>query len=195
MNRCFEVIFLLLLSVTSLSCQNTDKRPPQANVFSVPDLGLRYTPPAGMTDATSPAGKEARIHAAAHTSNTTELILDMTSDDADTAPDWHQVWIFTYPRVQLSNLTDSAAETKINTSLAGPRSTAVGQPRSDVLFGSRFCDLRIRTAGSSVSQTCEDLHDDLQRSTRLIRPCFQFRGAGKGHGRKLKKSGFFQPLN
>jgi hypothetical protein len=91
-----------------------------------------------MTDATSPAGKEARIHAAAHTSNTTELVLDMTSDDADTAPDWHQVWIFTYPRVQLSNLTDSAAETKINTSLAGPRSTAVGQPRSDVLSGRGF---------------------------------------------------------
>jgi hypothetical protein len=138
MNRSFEGAIFLLVAGVGLSCQSEAKDPVPGNVFSVPSLGLRYTPPAGMIDETSAAGKDARSHAAEHTSKTTDLILDMSSNDADTAPDWHQIWIFIYPRVQLSNLTDSAAQAKINVSLAGPRSVAVGQPRGTVLSGLGF---------------------------------------------------------
>jgi hypothetical protein len=138
MNGRFKFAVCMLLAGTSLSCQSKANGPAEANVFSVPSLGLRYTPPAGMIDRTSPAGKDARTHAAEHTSKTTDLILDMSSDEADTAPAWHQIWIFIYPRTQLSGLTDAAAEAKMNVSLAGPRSIAVGQPQSTVLSGLGF---------------------------------------------------------
>jgi hypothetical protein len=42
------------------------------------------------------------------------------------------------PRAQYSNLSDSAAEGKINTALAGPRASLVGQPQSAVLAGRNF---------------------------------------------------------
>lgn len=138
MNGRIKFAVCLLLAGTSLSCQSKANSTAEGNAFSVPSLGLRYKPPAAMVDHTSPAGKDARTHAAEHTSKTTDLILDMSSDEADTAPEWHQIWIFIYPRAQLSNLTDVAAEAKMNTSLAGPRSAPVGQPQSRVLSGLSF---------------------------------------------------------
>jgi len=41
--------------------------------------------------------------------------------------------MFTLPRAQYSSLSDSAAEGKINTALAGPRASPVGQPKGSLL--------------------------------------------------------------
>ena len=85
-----------------------------------------------------PTGKEARNHAASNVSKTAVLLLDVSSPDGDTDSDWHQVWVFTYPRAPLSNLDDFAAEAKMNTALAGPRATTIGQPQTKDIAGHSF---------------------------------------------------------
>ncbi len=137
MHRCFKIAVFVLLAWNCLSCKTPAKPPAQGEVLSIPDLGFRYTTPPGMIDDTTPASKEARNHAAAHTGRNTELLLDLSSGE-DTAPDWRHVWIFTFPRAQFSALTDSAAEAKINGALAGSHSTAVGEPKPAVLAGRNF---------------------------------------------------------
>lgn len=62
----------------------------------------------------------------------------MASNERDTAPNWRQLWIFLRPRAALANLSESAAEAKMNTLLAGPRATAVGSPHGVVLAGHKF---------------------------------------------------------
>ncbi|MGD0271574.1 MAG: hypothetical protein ABSB14_21070, partial [Candidatus Sulfotelmatobacter sp.] len=111
---------------------------PKQSIVSVPDLGFSYTPPAGMIDKTSTASVQSRSHAASYSSRATQLLLDMSSGENDTAPDWHHVWMFTLPRAQYSSLSDSAAEGKINTALAGPRASPVGQPKGSLLAGRSF---------------------------------------------------------
>jgi hypothetical protein len=128
---------VLLMAGTGLSCQASGSAPKQS-IVSVPDLGFSYTPPAEMIDKTSPASVQSRSHAASYSGRATQLLLDMSSGENDTAPDWHHVWIFMIPRAQYSNLSDSAAEGKINTALAGPRASPVGQPQSAVLVGRSF---------------------------------------------------------
>jgi len=138
MNGLVRVTILPLLAMLCLSCQSAGNRAPSENIFSVPDLGVRYTPPAGMKDKTSPTAMQARSHAASYAGKAAEQLLDMSSDESDTAPDWHQLWIFILPRPLLSKLNDSAAEGKMNTVLAGPRATPVGQPQSTLLAGAGF---------------------------------------------------------
>jgi hypothetical protein len=121
-----------------LSCQTSGSSAPKQSIVSVPDLGFSYTPPAGMIDKSSPASVQSRSHAASYSNRATQLLLDMSSGENDTAPDWHHVWIFTLPRAQYSSLSDSAAEGKINTALAGPRASPVGQPQGTVLAGRSF---------------------------------------------------------
>jgi hypothetical protein len=108
------------------------------NVFSLPNLGLRYTPPAGMKDKTSPEATEARQHAASYAVKKAELLLDMSSDESDTAPNWRRVWIFIFPRTQLASLNDAAAEVKMNAAIAGPKANVVSQPQNIVMAGHRF---------------------------------------------------------
>jgi len=134
----FRVAMLLLIAGVGLSCQTSGSTAPKQSIVSVPDLEFSYTPPAGMIDKTSPASVQSRTHAASYSSRATQLLLDISSGENDTAPDWHHVWIFMLPRAQYSNLSDSAAEGKINTALAGPRASLVGQPQSAVLAGRNF---------------------------------------------------------
>src|ERR1041384_4332278 len=138
MNGVFKVTFFALLATVCLSCQNAGNSTPSETVFSVLDLGFRYTLPTGMTDKTSPTAREARSHAATYAGNGAELLLDMSSGERDTAPDWHHLYIFISPRTRSSNLSDSDAEGKMNTALAGPKATAVGQPMSMVFAGRGF---------------------------------------------------------
>jgi hypothetical protein len=107
-------------------------------VVVLQDLGVRYTPPEGMTDKSTDAARQAREHAGAYKTKSAELLLDMSSDDSDIAPEWHQIWIFHYPRAQLANLTDWLAEAKVSSALAGPRATPSGQPKNAVLDGHSF---------------------------------------------------------
>ena len=133
-----RVALLMLAAGIFLSCQTSGSSAPKQSIVSVPDLGFSYTPPAGMIDKSSPASVQSRSHAASYSNRATQLLLDMSSGENDTAPDWHHVWIFTLPRAQYSSLSDSAAEGKINTALAGPRASPVGQPQGTVLAGRSF---------------------------------------------------------
>jgi len=132
------VAMLMLAAGIFLSCQTSGSSAPRQGIVSVPDLGFSYTPPAGMIEKTSPANMQSRSHAASYSSRATQLLLDMSPGDMDTAPDWHHVWVFMLPRAQYSSLSDPAAEGKINTALAGPRASPVGQPQSAVLAGRSF---------------------------------------------------------
>ncbi|HTS38426.1 MAG TPA: hypothetical protein VMH04_22315 [Candidatus Solibacter sp.] len=104
----------------------------------MPDLGFRYTPPPGLHEVTTPADREARSHAASHSDNTLGMLLDARSNPNDSAPDWHQVWIETYPRARWSKLTDSEAESKMNVVSAGPRGVPVGKPQAITIAGKNF---------------------------------------------------------
>jgi hypothetical protein len=138
MRAPLRIALLLLVAGIGLSCQTSGSGAPNQSIVSVPDLGFSYAPPAGMIDKTSPASVQSRSHAASYSNRATQLLLDMSSGENDTAPDWHHVWIFMIPRAQYSNLSDSAAEGKINTALAGPRASPVGQPQSAVRAGRSF---------------------------------------------------------
>lgn len=129
---------LLLACTVSVCCQTSKSNTRQVEVVSMPDLGFRYTPPAGMTDKTSSASKQFREHAASYSAKAAQLILDMSSDEGDTAPEWHQVWMFIFPRAQLSAVDDAEAEARMNTALAGPRSTLAGRAQHVVLGGRAF---------------------------------------------------------
>jgi hypothetical protein len=138
MTARFRIALLPLLLMICLSCQSAGDSAPSENVFSVPDLGLRYIPPAGMKDKTSPTAREARDHAASYAGKSAKLLLDMSSAESDADPDWHNLWVFIFPRALLSNLNDSAAERKMNTALAGPKAAPVSQPQSTLLAGRGF---------------------------------------------------------
>jgi hypothetical protein len=106
-------------------------------VVVLPDLSVRYTPPEGMTDKSSVTAQQARERANAYRAKAAELLLDMSSE-SDTAPEWHQIWLFHFPRAQMANVSDWLAEAKLNSALAGPRAQPVGQPKSAVLDGHSF---------------------------------------------------------
>lgn len=137
--RNFSKIILLILSADiGMACQAPSNNEDRASVLSIPDLGFRYTLPAGLNDKTSPASREARDHAGSYTGIAAEMILDMSSDEADTAQNWHQLWMFIFPRANMAGLDDAAAEAKMNAALAGPRSTAVGKPQIVARGGRNF---------------------------------------------------------
>lgn len=133
-----QTIALVLFIGICLACQSTENGKAQASVVSVPDLGFRYTPPAGLTDKTSPSSREARNHAGSYTGKAAEVILDMSSDDADADQNWHQLWMFIFPRANLAGLDDAAAEAKMNAALASPRSIALGKPQTVARGGRNF---------------------------------------------------------
>jgi hypothetical protein len=123
-----------------LSCQSSAPAGSKASPspISIPDLGLKYTPVAGMQDETSASNRQLRENAAAYATKAAQPILELSSDDADTKAEWHRLLIFIFPRAQLSALNDAAAEGKINTALAGPRAVAAGQPHNTNLGGRNF---------------------------------------------------------
>ncbi len=136
--RQFRIILLVFVAVSCVSCQDTSKRQAKEDIFLLPDLGVRYRPPSGMTDKTSPEDRQLREHAASYAGRSAQLLLDISSGEDDTASDWHQVWIFVYPRGLLSKLNDSDAEVKMNIALAGRQATSTSQPRGIVLGGHSF---------------------------------------------------------
>ena len=91
-----------------------------------------------MQDTTSAPNRQLREHAATYSTKAAQPILELASDDADTAAGWHRLLIFIFPRAQLSNLNDAAAEAKVNIALSGPRATASAQPKNVSLGGRTF---------------------------------------------------------
>src|SRR4051812_275417 len=136
--RGHNFAIVLLVCAASVSCQTSKNstRPPE--VISIPSIGLRYTPPAGMSEKTTAASKQFRDHASTYSAKAAQLVLDMSSGDDDSSPAWHQVWMFIFPRAQLSTMDDASAEAKMNTALAGPVAAPAGQPQNSVLRGRAF---------------------------------------------------------
>jgi hypothetical protein len=138
MNSVIKTTSLVLSGAICLIFQVAANSAPAENTFSVPDLGIRYSPPTGMQDRTSSANKAARSHAASYTGNALNLLLNMSSLEPDNAPDWHQMMVVAYPRAHWSNLADSEAEKKLNTLLAGRRAIPASKPQSTTLAGHKF---------------------------------------------------------
>lgn len=138
MNRVIKTATLVLSGALCLVFQIPENSAQAGNTFSVPDLGIRYSPPMGMQDRTFSANKEARSHAASYTGNALNLLLSMSSLDPDNAPQWHQMMVIAYPRAHWSNLADTEAEKKLSILLAGGRATPASKPQSATLAGHKF---------------------------------------------------------
>jgi hypothetical protein len=93
-----------------------------------------------MTDKTTAEAKAARAHAASYSARGAELLLDMSSNEEDTSPSWHQVWIFIYPRNLLPKLDDGAAEERMNNALVGPKAIPTGATLRTMLAGQSFME-------------------------------------------------------
>ncbi len=133
-----KAIVLVLFAGICLACHSAEARISDNSTVAVPGLGFTYTPPPGMNDKTSAAGVAMRSHAGTYSSEAAQLILDLSSKDDDTYPEWHQVWVFIFPRAQLPGVNDSAAKEKMNTALAGPHATPVGKPQGASFAGHDF---------------------------------------------------------
>lgn len=138
MSSVMKTAAIVLSGAVCLVCQIAANSAPVENIFSVPDLGISYSPPMGMQDRTSSASKEARSHAASYTGNALNLLLSMSSVELDNAPEWHQMMIVTYPRAHWPNLADSDAEKKLGTLLAGRIATPAAKPQITTLAGHKF---------------------------------------------------------
>jgi len=127
----------LALGVT-LYGQSANEKDASENTVVLRDLGMRYSPPTGMVDKTSESALQARDRANSYTTKAAELLLDLSSDGADDSQEWHQIWMFHFPRAQLANLNEWMAEAKVNGALAGPKAQPAGQPTSSTFGGHNF---------------------------------------------------------
>ncbi len=123
-------------------------------VYYSAELGVRYTPPQSMTDETADAREAVRVRTAtAHTTNTFDVLLSLTSGPDDEASDWHSVCIETYPRAKFANLSDSAAKEKINTWAAGQEVvSAIGKPKHMPVAGADFLVSDFRHSDPSLQK-------------------------------------------
>jgi hypothetical protein len=136
MKKTAAINLVVFSLAAGLAAQNGLKN----GVFFNQDIGVRYTPPQGMTDETSDAQEAVRSRAAAaHTTNTFDVLLALSSGPDDAASDWYSVCIETYPRSKFAALSDAAAEEKINTWAAGQEVVSpVGKPKHVSVGGSDF---------------------------------------------------------
>lgn len=135
MSRLICTLLAIITLAASFYGQRSNDIADEALVL--PDLGLRYTPPPGMTDNTTDASRQARERANSYATKAEQLLLDASSGEAD-SPDWRQLWVVHFPRAQLTNLNEWMAEAKVNNALAGPHGVAEGQPQSATFAGHSF---------------------------------------------------------
>jgi hypothetical protein len=123
-------------------------------VYYNEELAVRYTPPQGMTDETADAQGAVRARAAAaHTTNTFDVMLSLVSGPDDAVADWYSVAIETYPRSKFASLSDSAAKEKINKWAAGQEVvSAVGRPRRMSVAGADFLVSEFEHSDPSVQK-------------------------------------------
>jgi len=154
MKRSIASMAVLLFLAIVLSAQTGAGDGLKDGAFSNAQLGLHYTPPQGMTDETAEARETVRARAAAaHTTNTFDVVLRLVSGPDDTAADWYSVGIETYPRSRFANLSDSAAEEKINTWAAGQEVvSAFGKPKHMSLAGADFLVSEFKHSDPSVQE-------------------------------------------
>ena len=131
------VTLLLLSAAVCSACQSSRESAPAQAKFVLPDLGLRYTPPVGMEDQTTDAEREARKRAAEYRVKAFNVLLKMSSGQADTDSGWHYVWIVAYPRSGWPSLSDSDVQLKMNSTLAGKSAVGI-QTTAAVFAGHKF---------------------------------------------------------
>jgi len=79
----------LILSVAAMA--QVGQNPVVSSGYLNSTLGFRYIPPREMKDKTERVRKDIKEEAGAlHTSNTLDLLLAMSSDPDDAAPDWYK---------------------------------------------------------------------------------------------------------
>jgi hypothetical protein len=112
--------------------------PVATTIYSNVHLGFRYKPPSEMRDKTQRFRAEIRERAeAAHSKDTLDALLAMSSGIDDKATDWHSLTIETYPRKAVADLDDASAEAKMSAWVAHSKD-ATALPRSVILSGQSF---------------------------------------------------------
>ena len=117
----FVLFCIALFSICGAArCKNTFVNSLENGVYFDHSLGFRYQFPNGMQDRTSEGREQIQRNAAARqTNNTLELLLAMSSNQADTSERWRALRIETYPRRAWPNLDDFTAEARMNSVVAG----------------------------------------------------------------------------
>jgi hypothetical protein len=154
MKQSIAITLSLASLVIALAAQTGTGSGLKDGAYYNADLGLRYTPPQGMTDETADAREAVRVRAAAaHTTNTFDVLLSLVSGPDDEAANWHSVSIETYPRSKFANLSDFAAEEKINLWAAGQEAvSAVGKPKRMSVAGADFLVSEFEHSDPSVQK-------------------------------------------
>lgn len=154
MKRSIAITLSVVSLVIAVAAQTGMRSGLKDGVYYNAELGVRYTPPQGMTDETADARETVRARAAvAHTTNTFDVLLRLVSGPDDDAADWHSVAIETYPRSKFANLSDSAAEEKINMWAAGREVvSAVEKPKRMSVAGADFIVSEFEHSDPSVQR-------------------------------------------
>lgn len=98
-----------------------------------PEIGLQYTPPAGLHDSTAVDKETVRQQAEArHTTNVFDVLLAVQSTSGDATKDWQRIGIQTYPREKLSSSSDAEAMRKVSRWVAGPGADAAEPKQADI---------------------------------------------------------------
>ena len=116
------------------------KAPPTVpgTIYSNVHLGFRYNVPSEMRDKTQRFRAEIQERAeAAHSKDTLDALLAMSSGPDDKATDWHSLTIETYPRKTVADRDDASAEAKMSAWVAESKG-ASALPRFVVLSGQSF---------------------------------------------------------
>jgi hypothetical protein len=155
--RSIAITLSVVAPVIALAAQSATGSGLKDGVYYNAELALRYTPPQGtqgMTDETADAQNAVRARAAAaHATNTFDVMLSLVSGPDDAVADWYSVAIETYPRSKFASLSDSAAEEKINKWAAGQEVvSAVGKPRRMSVAGADFLVSEFEHSDPSVQK-------------------------------------------
>jgi len=131
---------IALFSICGVAtCKNTFVNSLENGVYSDHSLGFRYQFPNGMQDRTSQGREQIQRNAAARqTNNTLELLLAMSSGQADTSEGWRALTIETYPRRAWPNLDDFTAAARMDSVVAGSLASPTGQPRKLIYSKQEF---------------------------------------------------------
>ena len=154
MKRSIAITLSVVAPVIALAAPPATGSGLKDGVYYNAELAVRYTPPQGMTDETADAQDAVRARAAAaHTTNTFDVMLSLVSGPDDAVADWYSVAIETYPRSKFASLSDSAAEEKINKWAAGQEVvSAVGRPRRMSVAGADFLVSEFEHSDPSVQK-------------------------------------------
>jgi hypothetical protein len=120
----------MILAFVIIGSQAYAQAPTTGVPFAYPELGFRYTPPGTLTDYTAADNRSVQERAAAlHTTKVLQVRLSLQSSSEDTYQGWHKIGIETYPRENLTGLSDQATIRKVSRWVAGVGANEVEEPK------------------------------------------------------------------